>query len=161
MSKYEKGLIASIIFLGGFIIGLILQTVIYPLDIGDRVSANETVILTEYVYIPFEKEVIREVETVKPLREFKSVDELRDWVTCQDLGLHAALSPDGKVTYNCDAYAESLYNLAYAAGYKLWPCPVNDKYLNFNHCGNVVFIGNQVFFIEPQTNEIKHVANRD
>ena len=125
---------------------------IYPIEVEGTASANQ-----RYTPVVEVRTVIKEVETIKSLREFESLGELRNWLDIQDVGVHAVFDKQGKVTYNCDAYSESLYRLAYADGYELWPVALD----NWTHSENYCYIGNQVISINPQTKEIKHVANRD
>jgi len=118
-----------------------------------------------------EREVVREViveqevivERFVSLREFATLVELEEWlevdttnalhfVISSTLGLIADTDYD-----DCDDYALALQLAAEHDGYRL---SVQIDVVK-QHALNSAFIGNSVYFIEPQTDEIWLEAYRD
>ena len=126
----------------------------------------------EYVEKPViryvvETEVVEKmVETVveKPveLRDFTSLAELEDWLASDGTdGLHFLFGDDGiypnPAYEDCDDYAVVLQRSAEESGYRISVQVDTRKH----HALNCVFIGNEVFFIEPQTDEVWLECYRD
>uniref|UniRef100_A0A6M3IVD8 Uncharacterized protein n=1 Tax=viral metagenome TaxID=1070528 RepID=A0A6M3IVD8_9ZZZZ len=117
------------------------------------VTVNNTII----------KEVIKEVEITRVInnswREFESLSEFTAWVD----GKLTYLMPSSSYTVDCDDYALRLQQEAYKDGYFLSVQLVLDGYLwgkrvtnnTEPHMGNLVVIGNEVFFIEPQPDDYR------
>ena len=134
----------------------------------------ETVIIEKEV-----EKIVKEYVTSAPLREFSSVDELRNW--CEEhtavllvpdaRGMIDLRSPTPHKKDDCDDYAERLQRLAIADGYLMSEQLVYDgKLLGVEvtpeksyHMGNLTTIGNDVYFIEPQPSifRIIKVCERD
>lgn len=131
-------------------------------EIPVEVERIVTVTVTEYVTTI--KEVPVEVEkTISlpvELRQFESPEELRDWLG--EEGKQYLLLPPG-VEDICWYYALALQERARKAGYDIffqtaWPEVYNSFFslmaIDTAHALNATIIKGQVYFIEPQTNEI-------
>jgi len=136
-----------------------------------RVIRNRCEYITETIEVPVRVEIIKAVpiEIVKKvpmkLREFNDVNELEKFLEESDADSVAYLKfdKDGTVDltlrdYDCEDYAIALRDLAHEAGYlmsfqlvKNYRMP-NGKFLT-SHALNSVIIGNELYFIEPQTDE--------
>jgi len=129
----------------------------------------------EIIYVPeyHEQITVEEVEVEVPVyvnnqwREFESPAILMSWVK-EHL---AYLWIVGDQVADCDDYALRLQLEAYKDGYFLSVQLIQDGMLNGKnvsnylqlHMGNLVMIGNEIYFIEPQPNyfRVVFVCNRD
>jgi len=116
------------------------------------------VVRTVHHYIEELVEVVKEVEVIveKPvqLREFESVEELKEWLQKERARIIFAVyfsSPD------CDEFAYYMLVRATKCGYRMNVQIDTRK----EHALNSAFIGNKVYFIEPQTNEVWFECYRD
>ncbi|GAJ01955.1 unnamed protein product, partial [marine sediment metagenome] len=106
------------------------------------------------------REVVKEVTVEKPIeqREFPSKEELEKWLAEDDevVTVFFFIVEDGTEVssdqYDCDDYALALQQRASEGGY-LMSVTVIEKY-NQLHMINLVTIGNDVYYIEPQTDEV-------
>lgn len=119
--------------------------------------------VTEYVYVRdviyieriVEVEKIVEVEVPIELKNFNNVEELREWLGEE---VHFILFGDT----DCDDYALWLQNKGMKDGYLVnYEAIMPDEYNEFFkkrvdglHTINSVIIGNEFYYIEPQTREI-------
>jgi len=130
-------------------------------------AIEQAQVITETVNVPYEVEVAREVEVIrevevekivevaKPLIEFSSVEELEVWLK-QDrtsyIQLISGRFPEDGVyvdpDYDCDDYAEDLMLAALKDGYLI------SQDLDGDHVRNFTYIGNEIWLIEPQDDEI-------
>lgn len=125
--------------------------------------------VTKYVIVekPIYIERIVEVETIKEveiivevpieLRDFESVEELREWLTKE-----CTFTLSGK-DIDCDNYALELQQRGLKDGYLLnFEAILPDEYnklfkklkIDGLHAMNSAIIGNTFYYIEPQTREI-------
>ena len=128
--------------------------------------------------------VIKEVEVIKEvpreLREFESLDELKGWLETDETDKYhimiLLIDPGMSGTFDigncCEDYAMRLQNSALDDGYimsvsTIWgdeynalftkkKCPLGEK-----HALNLTIIGNRVWYIEPQNDEIQFAGYLD
>ncbi len=143
--------------------------------VGQRTSEPEVITEVRYVEMPVkvyevvEKEVKRvvevevikevEVEVIKEVpmgvREFDSLDELTQFLEIDDTDSHIILRPirgsSGQISFEniCDHYALQLQRQALEAGYLM-----STEIIKNNHMINCAVTGNEIYFIEPQTDEV-------
>ena len=127
---------------------------------------------TEYIdriaHEPFivQKEIIVEKLVEKPieLREFVSLQELVDWLEQDetDTTLYFTVKVDLSnldSKYDCDDFAYHLQKSALADGYLMSTEIIVKE--GEQHMINSTSIGNNIYFIEPQTDEVWLGAYRD
>ncbi len=118
-------------------------------------------------YVDVIREVVKEVTVEKPTeqREFSSKEELEEWLAEDDdvetvfffvAASGTELSSD---KYDCDDFALDLQSRASKDGF-LMSVTIIRKY-GQHHMINLVTIGNDVYYIEPQTDEISFYCNLD
>lgn len=116
---------------------------------------------TKIEYRVEEVTVTEIVEVEKSLRHFNSLSELEEW-----------LAPFIVWANDCDDFALSLQKIASRDGYILdfeiiYPGEYNRLFkemklgVNVVHAVNLAIIGNEVYYIEPQTREVVFVINLD
>lgn len=136
----------------------------------------ETVFIDKPVYkivervILEEKEVEVEVVIYKNIRarKWESVEQFEQWY--EDLDFRV-LMPSTAYTVDCDDYSERLQRLALQQGYPVSEAMAkNHLYagvwvtkINGLHAGNLVMIGNDYYWVEPQPDmfNIKQLFERD
>ncbi len=120
-----------------------------------------------------EKKVVREVEIVREVivekptaqREFASKGELEEWLAKNEVSdnVYVWAAPDGtsrsSVNYDCDDFALDLQEQASKDGY-LMSVTITEKD-GQPHMINLATIGNDIYYIEPQTDEVWFYAYRD
>ena len=134
-------------------------------------------VIERVVYEPVEKIIVKRIETLKPLRHFENFDELEQWLgnMCvldihfdmvdKEIGQHIK-------GFDCDDYAIRLQEKALRDGYVMSfevirPVEYNALFKQKRipaddiHAINSVILGNEVYYIEPQTHEIVFVAYLD
>jgi len=135
-----------------------------------RVVETHTV---QYVEKPVT--VVEYVERVKSvpveLRDFNELEELKQWLEDKkNVTTVRFQSPDTVV--DCDDYALEMQQKALADGYLIsleiiGPSEYNRFFKNSElppdtlHAINLVIIGNDAYYIEPQTGEVVFVAHLD
>jgi hypothetical protein len=88
--------------------------------------------------------------------EFKSVDELKAWLAQDDTESTLYIFGAGCMSdYDCDDYAVALVYNALADGYSV------SLQVEGNHMLNSAVIGNEIYFIEPQNDEVWLWGHRD
>jgi hypothetical protein len=88
--------------------------------------------------------------------EFNSVDELKAWLAQDATNQTLYIFGNGCVSrYDCDDYAMALVRNALLDGY-LVSIQIED-----NHMVNSTLIGNAIYYIEPQTDEVRFWGYRD
>ncbi|KKM14460.1 hypothetical protein LCGC14_1705890 [marine sediment metagenome] len=128
------------------------------IEVREVIVEREVVIEREVIV---EREVV--VERIIGLREFTSLEELEAWLDNDTTNaLHMVFSSTEGLTTDpeyddCDDYAYALQKEAEKDGYRL---SVQVDVVK-QHALNSVFIGNNVYFIEPQTDEVWLEAYRD
>ncbi len=113
------------------------------------------------------RDIVKEVVIEKPIEqsEFSSKEELEKWLAEDDTegNVYFFVRADGtevsSAKYDCDDYALDLQKRALKDGY-LMSASVVEKGDQL-HMINLVTIGNDVYYIEPQTDEVWFYANRD
>lgn len=102
--------------------------------------------------VEVEKEVIR-WRNIYP-REFESLEYFKEWYNGQEF--HPML-PSPAHTVDCDDYAERVQWMALQQGYSI-SCHLSpDK----RHMFNMVIIGNDIYYFEPQEFKIWKVVEKD
>jgi hypothetical protein len=97
--------------------------------------------------------------TIEP-REFSSLEELQVWLEKDDTNYaHFICDPIciRDLSYDCDDYAEDLQKVALEDGF-LVSVQID---VDGAHAFNSVFIGDSVYFIEPQSDTVQFVMDRD
>ncbi len=114
--------------------------------------------------------VVQEVVIEKPieLREFASLQELKDWLVRDDTDKVVLISnKEGVISladikhdprFDCEDYAYQLQKRALADGYLMSMHLVSNPK---PHMQNLVFIGNKIYIIEPQNDRIISMLNQD
>ncbi len=134
-------------------------------------------IIETVVYEPVEKVIVEHVETTKPLREFQSLEELEQWldnIGVLDIRFDVVDKETGQhiQTFDCEDYAIRLQEKALRDGYIISFEIIHSAEYNtlFKqkripsgaiHAINLVTLGNDIYYIEPQTHEIVFVAYLD
>ena len=131
-------------------------------ELNNREPLIETVIVPVEVEVPIIVEV--PVEVTVELKQFESVNELRYWLGSE--GKYSMLLPSGQRAM-CWHYAFSLQDRARLDGYDIYiqtvyPNIYNAYFMLMSistpHVVNATIINGDIYFIEPQTNEIAHVG---
>ena len=113
------------------------------------------------------RDIVKEVMVEKPIEqsEFSSKEELEKWLAEDDgkTTVYFFTTPDGTEAssdkYDCDDYAIDLQKRALKDGY-LMSTSIIEKQGQL-HMINLATIGNDVYYIEPQTDEVWFYCNRD
>ncbi len=130
-------------------------------EVPTEVLVEVPVIRTVNHYIIKEKEIV--VEKPVQLREFASLEDLKTWLANDNTdALHLIFSDEGGLRtspnfQDCDDYAYALQTAAEKDGYQL-SIQIDTRK---KHALNSLFIGNNVYFIEPQTDEVWLECYRD
>ena len=170
------GCICASLFFCGFRLGNYypeqhLEPMVKYVPVEKAVVVEKPVITDRVVEIPIGVVAEASVE----LRDFASVTELRQWLAEDDTDQHIFLKAnnDGviKLTGCCEDYALQLQDEACQAGYKMSVQIIGDdeyykhygKHLSRGHYHaiNLVRVGNEFWYIEPQTDECWLGANLD
>jgi len=107
-----------------------------------------------------DREIIKEVIVEKPieLREFTSLEELKTWLAEDDTDeyLHLVAGNDGVARpsdkYDCDDYALQLQYRAANSGFLISATIIEES--GRPHMVNLACIDNDIYYIEPQTDEV-------
>ena len=139
----------------------------------------ETVVykpVEKIVYEQVEKPVVKEVEIERTLTYFENMGDLEQWldgVNLVQIGFNVIDQNNNNITkFDCDDYARSLQDKALQDGYIIsfeviraseYNSMFKEKKLPAGaiHAVNSAIVGNEVYYIEPQTKEIIFVANID
>ena len=158
----------------------VIESVVYkPFDRVIRSVVYKPVdrVKESIVYRPVEKVVIRHVETPQPLYHFQNVVELEQWLANfgeLDIRFDVAEEETGQLIkeFDCDDYALRLQEEALRDGYiisfeVIRSEEYNDLFKQKHlprgaiHAVNSVIVGNEVYYVEPQTHEIVFAAYLD
>ncbi len=131
----------------------------------------------EVIYKPVEKVSVNHIDTPKPLRHFQNLDELDQWlgnISVLDIRFDVVDKETGQriKKFDCDEYAIRLQEKALGDGYIMSFEVIRSAEYNtlFKqkripnsdiHAINLVILGNEVYYIEPQNREIVFVAYLD
>jgi len=134
----------------------VISEVLVEKEVVREVDVVKEVIKTEVEY----RDIVKEVIVKKPIeqREFASKEELENWLAEDDgeKAVYVFVAPDGTKgssdKYDCDDFALELQNRASKDGL-LMSVTVIEKDDQL-HMINLVTIGNEVYYIEPQTDEV-------
>lgn len=134
-------------------------------------------VIETVVYKPVERVIIKRIETPKPLRNFQNLDELEQWLgNIGVIDIHFDVVDEETSQrikgFDCEDYAIRLQEKALRDGYIMSFEVIRSAEYNalFKqkripngdiHAINLVIIGNEVYYIEPQTHEIVFVAYLD
>jgi len=178
---FRKIIAIAIIALGllassfGFGVGYGQKT-FQPQVVTEYITITETVEVPVEVIKEIPVEVVRKVPT--NLRYFKDTDELEKFLEESDADHHAYIkaTKDGIIdlslsTYDCEDYAIALRNHAHAKGFHMsiqtvWHYRRPDsgelvtRYYE-GHALNSTIIGNEMYFIEPSTDDYWLAASLD
>ena len=89
-------------------------------------------------------------------KEFESVSELKAWLAEDDTDSTLYIFGAGcLLSYDCDDYAVALVYNALSDGYSV------SLQIEGNHMLNSTVIGNNIYFVEPQTDEVWLWGHRD
>ena len=122
---------------------------------GQVILANVTIEKLEQKLAESEKFGAYWWERAHP-REFKSVDELKAWLDQDATDNTLYIFGDGCISnYDCDDYAVALERNALRDGYSV------SLQIEDNHVLNSTIIGNKIYFIEPQSDEVWFWEYRD
>jgi hypothetical protein len=125
--------------------GFALDRVIYQPEATPEIRYVNHIIETP---AETEKEIIVQEVPLRP-RQFNSVDELKAWLAEDDTDSTIYIFGFGCLdTYDCEDYARALMINALKDGYL-----VSIQWED-NHALNSTIIGNSVYFIEPQNDDI-------
>ncbi len=123
----------------------------------------------EYRYIVHyvDREVVKEVLVEKPvtLRQFASLEELKAWLAGDDTNeyVHLFAGKNGIVQasdrYDCDDYALQLQQRAANSGFLISVTIIQQQ--GKPHMINLACIDNDIFYIEPQSDEVWFYCSRD
>ncbi|MFC1897779.1 hypothetical protein ACFLX8_04375 [Chloroflexota bacterium] len=106
------------------------------------------------------------------LRNFSDVEELRQWLAEMDMNATTTYFQSPGVTIDCDDYALDMQHKALADGYIMsfevisrgeYNSIFESKLLSSqdHHAISLVIIGNDAYYIEPQTSEISFATHLD
>jgi len=134
-------------------------------------------IIETIVYEPVEKVIVERIETTKPLRYFQSLEELEQWlVNIKVLDIRFDVvdkeTSERIEKFDCEDYALRLQEKALRDGYIIsfevihsaeYNALFKQKRIPANtiHAINSVILGNEIYYIEPQTHEVVFVAYLD
>jgi len=110
-----------------------------------------------------DKEVM--VAKLIELREFTSLEELKSWLAEDDTDecVHLVVGEDGvsrlDVEYDCDDYALRLQRQAARSGFLMSVTIIEEQ--GKPHMINLACIGNDIYYIEPQTDEVRFYSHKD
>ena len=134
-------------------------------------------VIERIVYEPVEKVIVKRIEIPQPLRHFQDPAELEQWLG--NIGvLDIRFDVVDKETdqhikrFDCDDYALRLQEKALRDGYMMSfevvrRVEYNDLFKHKQlldsaiHAVNSAIIGNEVYYVEPQTHEVVFVAYLD
>jgi len=119
------------------------------------------------VLVEVEREVVRVeiVEVPRKLRTFQDTRELEGWLERNDVDSRLYLDEKmGLSSYDCDDFARNLAKKAIEDGYYMWVQVLHHPYRRRDnnqlltkpgeaHAICSVFIGNNCYYVEPQTDE--------
>jgi len=128
----------------------------------------------QYVDIPMTMvEYIERTQKIPAeLRNFNDLEELNQWLVKVDMNTTTTYFQSPGVTIDCDDYALDMQHKALTDGYLIsleiiGPSEYNGVFKNSElppntlHAINLAIIGNDAYYIEPQTSEIGFAAHLD
>ncbi|MFC2041100.1 PleD family two-component system response regulator [Chloroflexota bacterium] len=141
----------------------VTDVVIVEKEVVREAEVTKEVVKKEIEY----RDIVKEVTVEKPIKqsEFASLEELKKWLAEKSVtkSIFFFVTPDGTQAssnkYDCDDYALDLQRRALEDGY-LMSASIIEKQGQL-HMINLATIGNEVYYIEPQTNEVWFYTYRD
>lgn len=141
--------------------------VIVEKEVVREIEVVKEVVKKEIEYRDVVREVVKEVTVEKLIeqREFSSEEELKKWLAEDDTEtiVYFFVRADGTEVssdeYDCDDYALELQQRASRNGY-LMSVTIIEKN-DLPHMINLATIGNDVYYIEPQTDEVWFYSHLD
>ncbi len=134
-------------------------------------------VIERVVYEPVERVIVKRIERPRPLRHFQNLEELEQWlgnIGVIDVRFNVVDSETGQYIkkFDCDDYAMRLQEKSLRDGYVMSfevisPAEYNALFkqkripADDTHAINLVIIGNEIYYIEPQNHEIIFKANLD
>lgn len=168
------GLLALFLYLGNATSQPALASVI-PGAISPVVESQ--LVATHTVqYIDRPVTVVERIERVEripvELRDYQNLEELRQWLAKADQNITTIYFQRPEVTVDCDDFALALQQKALADGYVMsfqiiTPVEYNRLFQKAKipaaslHAINLAVIGNDAYYIEPQTGEVVFAAHLD
>jgi len=150
------------------IVAFLSGTLYHQITVSPEIKYIE-IPTTNYITQYIEKEIIKEKPVA--LKDFTSLQELQSWLAKDYTdGVHLICPPSGSINLTTDVstYKDPRYNKCDDYAYELQQAAMRDGYLISieldeinNHALNLVFIGNDIYFIEPQTDKIWLECSRD
>jgi len=175
--KWMVGFVITILALAFFVGACVGQATFQPQVIIEHQSHTIYKTVEKVIYEPVEKIIVEHVETPKQLCHFQNLDELEQWLKDTHVIAFSAQIVDSKTGRgikepDCDDYALNLQQKALADGYIIsfeiiQPSEYNALFKLSQlpsgtfHAINSVVIGNDVYYIEPQTDEVVLAARLD
>jgi len=162
------GIIVAIIAVIAATIFIFTSEPVTDVVIVEKPVIREVEVIKEVVEKEIEyRDIVKEVTIEKPIEqsEFSSKEELEKWLAEDNTekNVYFFVRADGtevsSAKYDCDDYALDLQKRALKDGY-LMSASVVEKGDQL-HMINLATIGNDVYYIEPQTDEVWFYANRD
>lgn len=149
---------SSLAFCAGGYVG---QITFEPQVIVDHQIVSTIIERAVYEPVEVEKVIVEQVEVSKELHYFESLDELEQWLS--SVSIFAS---------DCDDFAIELQNQALKNSYivsfeVIYPSEYNRLFKQKRlpggivHAINLAVIGNEVYYIEPQTHEVVFAAYLD
>ena len=164
----------TLVFCAGGYLG---QATFEPKVVIDHEIHTIHKVIERVEYKPIEKVGVKRIETPKPLRHFQNLDELEGWlgnIGVLDIRFDVVNEETGQriKKFDCEDYAIRLQEKALRDGYIISFEVIRSAEYNalFKqkrvpngaiHAINSVILGNEVYYIEPQTHEIVLVAYLD
>ncbi|MFC1929181.1 hypothetical protein ACFLXK_06295, partial [Chloroflexota bacterium] len=113
------------------------------------------------------RDIVKEITVEKPIKqsEFASLEELKKWLAEKSVtkSIFFFVTSNGTQAssnkYDCDDYALDLQKRALEDGYLMSTSIIEKQ--GQQHMINLATIGNDVYYIEPQTDEVWFYCNRD
>ncbi len=141
----------------------VTDIVVVEQEVVREVEVVKEVVEKEIEY----RDIVKEVTVEKPIeqREFTSKEELVEWLAEDDdtIKVYFFTRTDGTEAssdeYDCDDYALELQKRALRDGYLMSTTIIEKE--GQPHMINLATIGNEIYYIEPQTDEVWFYAYLD
>jgi hypothetical protein len=130
-------------------------------------DSSDNQVEPQYIIHYVDREVIKEIVVEKPvtLGPFSSLDELNAWLATDDTNeyIHLSAGNNGVCQpsdrFDCDDYAFQLQQRAANSGFLISATII--KRLGKSHMINLACIGDDIYYIEPQSDEVWFFCKRD
>ncbi len=188
-NKWIKRLFPSIYVISGGLFAVGVLVVLFSLrsspsqtGFEPRITVIEPTVQCRLVethtvrYVDRPVTVVEQLERVKripvELRNYKDLEELKQWLVEVNTNRTTIYFQQPDVTIDCDDFALALQQKALADGYVMSfqiiePTEYNSRFKSGKmpadtlHAINLAIIGNDAYYIEPQTGEVVFAAHLD